>query len=312
MTDINLLEVTGPVYLLIGLGWFAVRRGWIQIEQSRAIGLFVARFCIPAMLIRTLAHLPLTQTLQADFLGPYALGSLLAMGGVLAVSRWVLRRPVSLAAIQSLGASSSNSMFIGFPILHQLIGPPAALALALVQVIENVLMIPLGLAMADAQGGRNRLEALRSTVVMLARNPLIIGMLVGLLLSASGLTLPGPVDKALGMLTGAASASALFVIGGSLVGLRLSGMKPDLALVAGGKLLLHPLCVGLTLIFWHPDSAPLRTAAVLYAAVPMMSIYPVLGQRHGHDGFCAGALLVATVGSFFSVNALIMLLSSRT
>jgi malonate transporter and related proteins len=304
----NVLEVTGPVYLLIGLGYVAVRRGWMAAENVRALGRFVIQFCVPAMLVRTLAHAPLSTTLQVDFIGPYLIGSLVAMGTVLALSKALLRRPMSLAGIQALGASSSNSMFIGFPILHQLVGAPAALALALVQVVENLVMIPLGLILSDAQGGRHPLDALRATLRTLSRNPMIQGIVVGVLISATGLTLPGPLDKALGMLVGAAAPTALFVIGGSLVGLHLGSMKLDLVLVAGGKLMLHPLCVGLVLLFWAPADPVMRTCALMFAAMPMMSVYPMLGQPHGHDRFCAGALLAATVGSFITLNALIALL----
>lgn len=133
---------------MIGLGYVAARRGWISIDHGRVLGRFVAQFCVPALVLHTLAHLTPEQILQADFLLPYAFGSLAAMGIVLAVSTLALGRPMSLAAIQSLGASSSNSVFIGYPVLHQLIGAPAAVALALVQIVENALMIPLGLTLA--------------------------------------------------------------------------------------------------------------------------------------------------------------------
>jgi len=109
----ELLGITGPIYLPIGLGWLAARRAWMTAEQGRALGRFVAQFCVPALLIRTLSRLSPAETLQADFLVPFAAGSLLAMGIVLAVSTLALRRPWSLAAMQALGASSSNSLFIG-------------------------------------------------------------------------------------------------------------------------------------------------------------------------------------------------------
>lgn len=310
--NLDLLEITGPVYLLIGLGWLAARTGWVAPEQVRSLGRFVILFCVPAILLRTLAHTPIARTLQVDFLGPYALGSLVAMGAVLAVAKVGLRRPMSLAALQALGASASNSLFIGFPVLHQLIGPPAALALALVQIVENVLVIPLGLALADAQSGHSRLASLRLTLLALLRNPMILGILAGLTVSALELSLPGPLDKALGMLVGAAAPTALFVVGGSLAGLKLSGMRVDLGLVAGGKLLLHPLCVAVALYFWRPQASELCIAALVFASVPMMSIYPVLGQRYDHEKFCAGALLAATLGSIVTVNALIALLPRLT
>jgi predicted permease len=98
---------------------------------------------------------------------------------------------------------------------------------------------------------------------------------------------------------------ALFVIGGSLVGLKLAGVRRDLAWVAMGKLILHPLAV-FTLLWLLPPIAPeLRIAAVLFAAMPMLSIYPVVAQKYGLEGFTAAALLVTTIASFFSISALL-------
>jgi malonate transporter len=44
-----------------------------------------------------------------------------------------------------------------------------------------------------------------------------------------------------------------------------------------------------------PDDATLRAAAVVFARVPMLSIYPILAQKYGFESFCAAALLLATV-----------------
>lgn len=305
--NVGLLQVTGPIYLLIGLGYVAARRGWISSDHGRVLGRFVAQFCVPALVLRTLSHLTPEQILQADFLLPYAFGSLLAMGIVLAVSTLALGRPMSLAAIQSLGASSSNSVFIGYPVLHQLIGAPAAVALALVQIVENALMIPLGLTLAESRSGRSLARATRATLVSVARNPLIMAVAIGLVLSAGSVQVPAPIDTVLGLMAAAAPPTALIVIGVSLAGLKLGGMKLDLGLVAGAKLLLHPLCVALMLMLWQPSLPAMGVAALLYAAMPMMSIYPVLGQRHHHESFCAGALLAATVASFVTVNVLVAL-----
>ena len=147
--SVDLLQITGPIYLLIGTGWLAVRKGWMAPDQLRALGRFVIQFCVPAILLRALAGLPIAQAMRLDFLLPYLAGSLATLSIVMLVSCLLLRRPLPLAALQALGASSSNSLFIAFPILIQLIGPAASLPLALVQLVENVVMIPLGLALAD-------------------------------------------------------------------------------------------------------------------------------------------------------------------
>ena len=40
-------------------------------------------------------------------------------------------------------------------------------------------------------------------------------------------------------------------------------------------------------------------------ASPMFGIYPILAQKHGHDGLAAAALLGTTAASFFTISALL-------
>jgi len=218
-------------------------------------------------------------------------------------------RPVSLAALQGLGASGSNSAFIGYPIVLQVIGPTAGVALALCTLVENLLVMPLALALADSGNGDRRPGAvLQSTLCLLVRNPMILAICAGLTVSALGWHIPAVLDQTVSLAAAAAPPTALFVIGGSLVGLQLSEIRGDIALIAFGKLLLHPLCVLVFVLLFPPEQPLLGAAAILFAAMPMLSIYPVLAQRHGHERLCAAALLAATVSSFVSISLLIALL----
>jgi malonate transporter len=56
----------------------------------------------------------------------------------------------------------------------------------------------------------------------------------------------------------------------------------------------------------------LRAAALISAAVPMMGIYTILSQRHGHEAPSAAALLVTTVCSFFTLSGLLWVLQHLT
>jgi len=59
-----------------------------------------------------------------------------------------------------------------------------------------------------------------------------------------------------------------------------------------------------------PIDAHLRMAAVLFASMPMLSIYPILAQRYRYEGFCAAALLVATLLSFVTVTISLWVMTS--
>jgi predicted permease len=93
------------------------------------------------------------------------------------------------------------------------------------------------------------------------------------------------------------------------VGLKVEGLHGTLAQIALGKLLLHPLAMWAVLVWLVPIADPaLRSAALLTGALPMLGIYTLLSQRHGHGAISAAALLVTTVGSFFTLSGLLWLL----
>ena len=105
----------------------------------------------------------------------------------------------------------------------------------------------------------------------------------------------------------------LFIIGGNLVGLQVRGLRRQVGLIALGKLVLHPAAVWGAIALLAALGLPvpegdLRAAAVLSAAMPMLGVYAILAQRHGHEGFAAAALLGTTAASFVSLNAILWLM----
>jgi len=185
------LSITAPIFILIGLGFFSARIGLVSREQARGMGAFVIHFALPALVFKALAERSLGEVLNWPYLGAYALASLSLFGfGLLLARRW-RGQSLSQSAILAMGMSVSNSGFIGYPIAVMVIGPTAGLAMALGMLVENLLMVPLALALAEAgqQQGRG-LTVLRETVRRLLRNPLIIAIVLGLAMSLSGLRLP--------------------------------------------------------------------------------------------------------------------------
>jgi len=191
------------------------------------------------------------------------------------------------------------------------IGSPAAVLLALNMLIENLLVIPAALILAEMGNhqGASVWKTVRQTTLSLIKNPVLLGLLIGICLAVSGIKIPVPLFKAIDMLAEAAGPAALFVIGGALFGLQVKSMASDVAQIAIGKLLIHPLAIFIAFYF-VPGIDPLYIAgALLFAAAPMISIYPLFGQRYGLGGVSAAAMLVATVASFFTLSLIIGLMS---
>jgi len=309
---LHVLTITAPIYLLIAAGWASVRFGALSRADTQVLGRFIFLFGLPALLFYSLTHREDGGGIEWGYVLAYGAGSLLSLLGMGVYARKVQGRDAARAAVQGMSVAASNSAFIGFPILYQLIGPMAGVALAMCFIVENLFVMPLGLAYADSARGAGTLGAtLRNIGRSLVRNPLLWGLTLGLLFSAMGWQLPTIVSKSVQMVSGVAGPLALFVVGSSLVGLRLDRQVLDALVVAGAKLLLHPLLVVACLLLFAlagtPVATPLAIAAVVYAAMPMAVIVTVLAQRHGQETFAATALLIATLLSFISVNLLLLI-----
>src|SRR6478736_2707580 len=177
----NILAITVPIYIVMGIGYFAGRAGLFSAPDMRVLGKFVVKFALPALLFTALSQRPIADILNGGYLAAYAGGALAVFGGIAAFARLVRRKSVPHSVLIALGSSFSNSGFVGYPIALQLLGPPAAVALAMCMIVENVLMFPLALVLAE-MGNDQQLrwqKVLSRSLGGLVRNPMIIAIFAG-------------------------------------------------------------------------------------------------------------------------------------
>ncbi len=308
---LDILAITGPIYITIFIGFLSTRLGLFAKADMRVFGKYVINLALPALLFNALAQRQFSEILNASYILAYLSGSLTVLGlGWLWCRRIAALNPTT-STFYVMGMSCSNSGFVGYPILLLTLAPVAGVALALNMIVENVILIPLLLTMAER--GRNAsglwYRVAAQSLARLTANPLIIGLVGGLAVSVLGWKLPESVARTVNLFALSSSALSLLVIGGTLVGLPMRGLGRQITPIAVGKLIVHPLAVllailALPLLGLTLDPS-LRMAAVLMAAMPMMGIYPILAQAYGQEDFSAAALLLTTVASFFTLSGLL-------
>ncbi|SFY45901.1 hypothetical protein SAMN04244548_05407 [Paracoccus pantotrophus] len=312
---LGILSVTGVAFALIVLGYVAVRLSALSELDMGALGRFVISFALPALIFRAMAERDLGEIFDIGYLAAYLAGSL----WVFAAGYWWSRQMSRLTPIEStfqgMGMCCANSGFIGYPILLMALPKVASTALTLALIVENLFLIPLMLIMAeraDRATERGRKIA-RQIAAKLLRNPIIGAIVLGLFVSLFQLEVPPVIAKSVDLLALSSTAIALVVIGGTLPKLSLQAPHPRVVPVVVGKLILHPLAVGLGLVVttvagFSVVDPQLADAAIIIAAMPTMGIYPILAQRYGQQQGAALAMLVMTVLSFFSISLVLHLL----
>lgn len=308
---LGVLTITGTIFLLIAVGYGAVSLRVFAAPDLRVLGNYVVMFALPALIFKSVSGRDIGDLVNVGYLGAYAFGTL----GIVAVgygwSRLAVRQTKTASTFAAMGMACSNSGFVGYPILLAAIPAVASDALALSMVIENVVIIPLLLAMAAGADGTQRGWALvREILGRLLTNPIVLALIVGVGVSISGLRLPEIITAPVGLIAASSAAVSLIVVGGTVAGLPLRAIDGRTVGVVLGKLVLLPAAVGLglwlmSLIGLAVGSRDLALAAIIIAATPAMAIYPILAQQHGQGDGAALALLLQTIVSFFTISGLL-------
>lgn len=312
---IQVLAITFPIYAAIALGYAIVWKGWFDAAEMRSFGRYVLNIALPALIFSAVAARDPAEVFQPGYVTVYALGGLATVAvtfGLFALRGVDPQR----RALGVMGSTCPNNGFVGYPIMLLAFPDLAGVILALNLLVENLVLIPLCLLLmelANSERDQPLWPKLRVILRNMARMPMLIALALGLVVSVSGLGLPGPLLRFVDMLAASAGAVSLIVIGGALVGLPMHGNKGLAAQIAAQKLLLHPafvafaaaVLIGVGLVSLSPE---LHTAVILSAAMPMFGIYTVLAQRQGLEGAASLAMLAATSLAFVTLTVLLWLL----
>jgi malonate transporter and related proteins len=296
------VNVLVPLFAVIGCGWLAIRSGYLARETVAPAGQIVIRIALPAVIFLSLASAPRDQTFDLPFLLAYAVASLAVFGACFAAARFILRMTQPEAAVIALGVGMSNSSFLGFPIGQALLGPELTIrTFSHCLIVENLLILPIALLALTPSGAGGILRDV-------GRNPLLIALVAGVAVAWLGVPLPEQVQSALTLIARLSAPLALLVIGGMLASLPAQGKLGAIGLLLLGKLVLHPLAVVLAAQgLGAPDD--LARAGVLFAAMPMITIFPLLAARAGQGQLAAAGLMAATLASFGTLPIVIHLLA---
>lgn len=308
---LSVLIVTFPFFALVLCGYIATRGGVLPLSAISGLNTFVLFSALPCMLYRFGAQTPIAQLLDPVVAGVYLLCGLALVAATLALTlrRWGWND----AAFGALVAAFPNSGFMGVPLLVALLGEgsagPVILTMALDMVITTSLCIALS-RLGEGEGGA--VQALRKALRGMLSNPMPWSIALGAVASALAFELPGPIDKTVAMLAGAASPVALFTIGAVLARSQMNlheQLAPrDYVPIALAKLLVHPLLVWsacqAAVALGLPLSTDAMVALVLVSALPSASNVSLLTERFGaHGGRVARIILVSTALAFVTFSA---------
>lgn len=187
--------------LLVLVGIYLSRRGFLSEQGTRDLGAILIRVIIPVVIVKS-------------FITPFSAQRLqqLGLSFLLALLSYVLAMAVSWLVfgkrrrIENFAASFCNAGFIGIPLAQAVIGEDGVFFIASSIALLNLFQWTYGVyIMTD---DRNAISA--KTIV---KNPVVIAIVIGLLLFLTRLPVPSVVVSTLGYIAGMNTPVAMILLG---------------------------------------------------------------------------------------------------
>jgi len=305
----QVLTTIFPVFALIALGFFMVKRGLFSQSGVDDLIRFIFYLAVPSLLFRTSASGIMAQRLE--------LGIILGYFGVAIVvffiSYFLTRaKGHEQAVVGAMSGSFSNLALIGLPIVQTAYGQDALVPLMTLITFNAMVLFTLPCIMIETgrNPNANLFIIIKNGVISALTNPLVIALVSGWIFAQFHMDLPIVLDKVTELLSNAAAPCALFAVGGGMArySLRLEETRAPVLIAAIMKLMIMPILVWLVCTYII-EASPLWTLiTTLAAAMPTGANPFILATRYQTSDRVAGnAILITTGLALFSLSAFLLL-----
>lgn len=291
----NLLYLFG----LLGTGLVARRVGLLTPTRADYLTRFAFYVALPALVFDSTATTDLAEVFSPRMIAAFVLVEL-----AVAAIAWVVHRRIDTPAKRSVAivqSYHSNFGFLGLPIVTMTLGAVAAAKASILLGVGALVQIPLTVLVlmtindADAD--------LWDELVGIARNPVIVTLVLGLGFAAFGLPVPDVATTALGWLSDLALPAALLSVAASLT-LDPDGVDlPTVGAVVALKVVCMPVLAFVVFTLLTSDPLTVQTGVVMLAMPTAISTFIYATQLGGDTRLASANVFVATVTSLAAVFA---------
>lgn len=310
----DVVLIVAPVFGLIAVGYLLGRFRYLSEEAGKGLTEFVFSAAVPALLFRMMV----TAETGGDA-SPFALwgsyyfsAAAIWILATLAV-KFILKRSARDGSSIAMGSTFGNIVMLGIPLALDRFGAEAATPIAIIISISSPLMwfvATLHVEMASEREPVTWSVQLKDLILSLAKNPLIMGLVAGLVWRWTGMGLHPIPDKMISLLAQVAIPGSLVALGLGLTAFEVRGQVSTVMLICLLSLMVFPALVWL--MAFHVFALPSVWAgvAVLFSACPPgANAYLFASRYDAATGSVSAAVALGTVLSIISVTIILVLLS---
>ena len=279
-----------PMCLIMALGYGTRRLGWIRREEISAINKIAFRIFLPCLLYYNVYCSDLSGSFD-PLLMAYAVGGVLltfglSLGYTLLTEKLPERRGVMIQ-----GMFRSNYVIMGIPVAMALLGAGQLGTVSILIAVVVPLFNMLSVVVLEVFRGQKPKPL--HILGQIAKNPLVIGSVLGILTLAASIRLPHILEQTIQNISAIASPLQLFLLGAFFQFSGLKTYRRELVTVSAAKLIVAPgLFLGLGALLGFRGVAFVSLIGVFASPTAVNSF--TMAQQMGGDAELAGDIVVTT------------------
>lgn len=303
------LNATMPIFLLILAGYILNRMGMLNEAFCKVANRLVYKVTLPAMLLNNMMTCNIREIFDGKYVGYCAVATLVSIFMAWGIAKLCLKDK-TLTGEFVQGAYRGSAAILGIALVenisHNTTMAPLMM-LGSVPLYNVFAVVILTLEGTEAEGKKQK-EKILAAGKDICKNPVILSILGGMLLSYIGIGFPQIINKTIVSVGSLTTPMALLVIGAGFQGKKaLGNMKPAIG-AAMIKLVLQPLLF-LPVAVWLGFSADKIAAVLVMLGAPTTATGYVMAKSHGHEGVLSTSVIViTTLLSAFTITGWIFVL----
>ena len=290
------INVTLPIFLVMVIGYILKQTGMLNDNFVTVANRFNFKVTLPFMLFKDISRVDIRAVFDIRYVLFCALVSTacfwLIWGGT---KLFVKDKSIRGAFVQASFRGSAAVMGLAF--IQNIYGESAMGPLMIVSAVPlyNIFSVLVLTFESNEAESLNKKEKIKQAFINIAKNPIIISILLGLIAGLIGIDFPELIDKTVNSVSQMATPLALITIGAGFEGRKaLAKMKPTIA-AAMIKLVIQPLLF-LPVAAWMGFAGEKIIAILIMLSSPTTpSCYIMAKSMHNDEVLTASVVVVTTL-----------------
>lgn len=288
------VDATFPIFLVMVIGYILKQIGMLNDNFVTVANRFNFKLTLPFMLFRDISGVDIRAVFDIRYVLFCALVSTacfwIIWGGV---KLFLKDQSMRGAFVQASFRSSAAVMGLAF--IQNMYGSSAMGPLMIVSAVPlyNIFSV-IVLTFEGAHSGEvDPKQKIKAACINIAKNPIILGILAGLIVGLLGIDFPVIVDKTVNSVAQMATPLALITIGAGFEGRKaLAKIRPTIV-ASMIKLVIQPL-IFLPVAAWMGFRGEQMIAILIMLASPTTPSCYIMAKNMDNDGVLTASVIVMT------------------